>query len=148
MTARRFDMITFDCYGTLIDWETGISEAFRDAAAADGVSLDPCSASQSHTIAQVCGSRSCHARTALAGTTRWGSWSAGESLRCPRSPENQAEGSPDALGSEEETERPNFMPNSGIVGPLRVIVERGSYKPDKPLRNVAAGQPTGPLLGS
>ena len=75
MTARRFDMITFDCYGTLIDWETGISEAFRDAAAADGVSLDPCSASQSHTIAQVCGSRSCHARTALAGTTRLGSWS-------------------------------------------------------------------------
>ena len=42
MTARRFDMITFDCYGTLIDWETGISEAFRDAAAADGVSLDHC----------------------------------------------------------------------------------------------------------
>jgi hypothetical protein len=26
--------------------------------------------------------------------------------------------------------------------------ERGFYKPDKPLRNVAAGQPTGPPLGS
>ena len=37
--------------------------------------LLPCSASQSRTIAQVCGSRSCHARTALAGTTRLGSWS-------------------------------------------------------------------------
>ncbi len=38
---RPFDVITFDCYGTLIDWEAGITEAFRDAAAADGVSLDP-----------------------------------------------------------------------------------------------------------
>src|SRR5712664_485564 len=38
---RQFDIITFDCYGTLIDWEAGIAEAFRDAAAADGVSLDP-----------------------------------------------------------------------------------------------------------
>ena len=38
---RPFDVITFDCYGTLIDWETGITEAFRDAAAADGVRLDP-----------------------------------------------------------------------------------------------------------
>jgi FMN phosphatase YigB (HAD superfamily) len=25
----RYDIITFDCYGTLIDWRTGISEAFR-----------------------------------------------------------------------------------------------------------------------
>ena len=38
---RPFDVITFDCYGTLIDWETGIVEAFRDAAAPDGVNLDP-----------------------------------------------------------------------------------------------------------
>src|SRR5437867_1268052 len=38
---RPFDVITFDCYGTLIDWEAGITEAFRDAAAADGVRLDP-----------------------------------------------------------------------------------------------------------
>jgi 2-haloacid dehalogenase/putative hydrolase of the HAD superfamily len=37
---RPFDIITFDCYGTLIDWEAGITEAFRDAAAADGVTLD------------------------------------------------------------------------------------------------------------
>ncbi len=27
----RFDVITFDCYGTLIDWETGIRNAFRQA---------------------------------------------------------------------------------------------------------------------
>ena len=35
----RFDVVTFDCYGTLIDWEGGIREAFRRAAAADGVTL-------------------------------------------------------------------------------------------------------------
>ena len=28
----RFDVITFDCYGTLIDWESGIEGAFRSAA--------------------------------------------------------------------------------------------------------------------
>ena len=27
----RFDAITFDCYGTLIDWETGLLAAFRAA---------------------------------------------------------------------------------------------------------------------
>ncbi len=37
---RPDDLITFDCYGTLIDWETGISEAFAHTAAADGVVLD------------------------------------------------------------------------------------------------------------
>jgi 2-haloalkanoic acid dehalogenase type II len=37
---RRFDVLTFDCYGTLIDWERGIAEAFGAAAAADGVTLD------------------------------------------------------------------------------------------------------------
>ena len=42
--TRPFDVITFDCYGTLIDWEAGITEAFRDAAAADGVNLDPAAA--------------------------------------------------------------------------------------------------------
>ncbi|HUR80200.1 MAG TPA: HAD-IA family hydrolase [Thermoanaerobaculia bacterium] len=28
---RRYDCITFDCYGTLIDWESGIADAFRNA---------------------------------------------------------------------------------------------------------------------
>jgi 2-haloalkanoic acid dehalogenase type II len=37
---RRFDALTFDCYGTLIDWERGIAEAFAAAAGADGVALD------------------------------------------------------------------------------------------------------------
>lgn len=33
-------VITFDCYGTLIDWETGIARAFQEAAGRDGVRLD------------------------------------------------------------------------------------------------------------
>lgn len=37
---RTFEVITFDCYGTLIDWETGIRNAFRTAAVEDGVRLD------------------------------------------------------------------------------------------------------------
>ena len=40
MTARPYDVVTFDCYGTLIDWEAGITRAFIDAAARDGVHLD------------------------------------------------------------------------------------------------------------
>ncbi len=37
---RAYDIITFDCYGTLIDWNAGIIRAFQDAAAADGVDLE------------------------------------------------------------------------------------------------------------
>lgn len=40
MADRRFDVITFDCYGTLIDWSAGIGVAFVAAAARDGVVLD------------------------------------------------------------------------------------------------------------
>jgi 2-haloalkanoic acid dehalogenase type II len=39
--TRPYDVITFDCYGTLIDWEAGIRMAFLDAAARDGIALDP-----------------------------------------------------------------------------------------------------------
>jgi 2-haloalkanoic acid dehalogenase type II len=35
----RYDVITFDCYGTLIDWESGIANAFISTAATDGVTL-------------------------------------------------------------------------------------------------------------
>jgi 2-haloalkanoic acid dehalogenase type II len=31
-----YDVVTFDCYGTLIDWERGISDAFAAAAARAG----------------------------------------------------------------------------------------------------------------
>jgi 2-haloalkanoic acid dehalogenase type II len=40
MMGRLYDIITFDCYGTLIDWENGISTAFAEAATADGRHLD------------------------------------------------------------------------------------------------------------
>jgi 2-haloacid dehalogenase/putative hydrolase of the HAD superfamily len=36
-----YDVITFDCYGTLIDWDRGIAEALVTAARAAGVTLDP-----------------------------------------------------------------------------------------------------------
>src|SRR5260370_1975583 len=39
MTAP-FDIVTFDCYGTLIDWESGIAGAFLRAAAEEGVRVD------------------------------------------------------------------------------------------------------------
>jgi 2-haloalkanoic acid dehalogenase type II len=37
---RQYDIITFDCYGTLIDWEQGIRSAFLEAASEDGVRLE------------------------------------------------------------------------------------------------------------
>ena len=36
MDFSRFKVITFDCYGTLIDWETGIFGALRPVLAAHG----------------------------------------------------------------------------------------------------------------
>jgi 2-haloalkanoic acid dehalogenase type II len=35
----KFDIITFDCYGTLIDWESGIVSAFQSEALNHGVKL-------------------------------------------------------------------------------------------------------------
>lgn len=40
VTRPIYEVITFDCYGTLIDWEGGIARAFTDAAAEDGIALD------------------------------------------------------------------------------------------------------------
>jgi 2-haloacid dehalogenase len=37
----HFEVLTFDCYGTLIDWETGIWEALRPVLAAHQVGLQP-----------------------------------------------------------------------------------------------------------
>ena len=36
----RFGAMSFDCYGTLIDWETGIANALRPWAARSGLELD------------------------------------------------------------------------------------------------------------
>jgi len=35
----RFEVLTFDCYGTLIDWETGIWDALRPVLARHGAAL-------------------------------------------------------------------------------------------------------------
>ena len=37
---RPYDVITFDCYGTLIDWERGIRDAFAALAAATRLPVD------------------------------------------------------------------------------------------------------------
>jgi len=36
----RFDVLTFDVYGTLIDWETGLADAFRPILGARGIDLE------------------------------------------------------------------------------------------------------------
>ncbi len=38
--TRSYDVVTFDCYGTLIDWVTGIREAFARAAAENGITIN------------------------------------------------------------------------------------------------------------
>jgi 2-haloalkanoic acid dehalogenase type II len=37
---RPYDVVTFDCYGTLIDWEGGLATAIMRAAWADGARLE------------------------------------------------------------------------------------------------------------
>ena len=36
----RFEALTFDCYGTLIDWEAGLADAFRPILVAHDVAID------------------------------------------------------------------------------------------------------------
>ena len=38
--SPRFDVVTFDCYGTLVDWEGGISDAFLRQAELDWFPLE------------------------------------------------------------------------------------------------------------
>ena len=37
---ERFEALSFDCYGTLIDWETGLANALRPWARRNGLDLD------------------------------------------------------------------------------------------------------------
>jgi len=37
----HWDTLSFDCYGTLVDWVTGITTAFGKTAARDGIALAP-----------------------------------------------------------------------------------------------------------
>jgi 2-haloacid dehalogenase len=39
LNVREFDILTFDCYGTLIDWETGIFSALKTVLASHGKSV-------------------------------------------------------------------------------------------------------------
>lgn len=39
LNFARFQLITFDCYGTLIDWEAGIFSALRSILAAHGTTI-------------------------------------------------------------------------------------------------------------
>jgi 2-haloalkanoic acid dehalogenase type II len=39
--SPRYDFVTFDCYGTLIDWESGIGNALSADAAASGRTVSP-----------------------------------------------------------------------------------------------------------
>lgn len=47
-----YGVLTFDCYGTLVDWERGIVDACREAARADGVALDPATILAIHAEAE------------------------------------------------------------------------------------------------
>lgn len=40
MNIRDFSVLTFDCYGTLIDWETGLRTALQSAFSAHGVAYE------------------------------------------------------------------------------------------------------------
>ena len=40
MKLTDFDALTFDCYGTLIDWESGIASALRAWAGGRGIAAD------------------------------------------------------------------------------------------------------------
>jgi 2-haloacid dehalogenase len=37
---KKIEFVTFDCYGTLIDWEAGVFEAFEKEAKRDGFTVD------------------------------------------------------------------------------------------------------------
>lgn len=39
LNFNDFDVLTFDCYGTLIDWESGLLEAFRPVLANHGINI-------------------------------------------------------------------------------------------------------------
>jgi 2-haloalkanoic acid dehalogenase type II len=50
--ARLYDVVTFDCYGTLIDWEGGLATALMRLAWADGVRLERGAVIQAYMAAE------------------------------------------------------------------------------------------------
>ncbi len=49
---RKYDIVTFDCYGTLIDWESGIADAFVRTAREDGVDLRPAEVLRAYALVE------------------------------------------------------------------------------------------------
>ncbi len=47
-----YDMVTFDCYGTLIDWERGIHDAFAALAREAGVTLNAAAALDDYHVVE------------------------------------------------------------------------------------------------
>ena len=39
LDSRRFEWLSFDCYGTLVDWETAISAAVSEALESRGMGM-------------------------------------------------------------------------------------------------------------
>ncbi len=50
LAPDRFDLLTFDCYGTLVDWETGIIAAVRRVCGAPGSAPGPRHATAGSTV--------------------------------------------------------------------------------------------------
>jgi len=48
VTEPRYQIVTFDCYGTLIDWESGIAGAILSEAGKQGLSLDRAQVIEAH----------------------------------------------------------------------------------------------------
>ena len=46
--SRRYDFVTFDCYGTLVDWEGGIARAFAAEALAEGRTISTAAAVEAY----------------------------------------------------------------------------------------------------
>jgi 2-haloalkanoic acid dehalogenase type II len=46
--TRRFDFATFDCYGTLVDWEGGIGRALASEAGREGIEVSPSAAFEAY----------------------------------------------------------------------------------------------------
>ncbi len=55
----RFDLLTFDCYGTLVDWEAGIITAVREVCADHGLVPGSARASASGSTPAAGGSSAC-----------------------------------------------------------------------------------------
>jgi 2-haloacid dehalogenase len=68
----RFDALTFDCYGTLIDWETGILAALRPVLQAHGVEAQDDALLETYARAEAAAERGSYLpyRTVLARALR------------------------------------------------------------------------------